>query len=125
MNYCRHLTAGEIKLFVLSRIINRNPFEKGCPLSFIPIYNQFPDERKHEVLDDCKLALSKTFFNKNSADNFWKLFSNVYFTITNNVNCCVEEIYALLDVNVLLWCQDFDVLSLKYFIATVKDGIKI
>ncbi|MEH7470122.1 hypothetical protein V7195_26730, partial [Priestia megaterium] len=34
LNYSRHLTAGEIRLLTISRIINRNLFEKGPPLHF-------------------------------------------------------------------------------------------
>ncbi|WP_228116088.1 hypothetical protein [Fictibacillus phosphorivorans] len=47
LNYYHHLTSGEIKLLVLNRIINRNPFDKGIPFSFIPIYNHFPEEKKN------------------------------------------------------------------------------
>jgi hypothetical protein len=125
LNYYRHLTNGEIKLFVLGRIINRNPFDDGCPLPFIPIYNRFPDEKKTEALDDCKLALSRALFNKNCADNFWRLFSNIYHAITANPAYSVEEIYQALDVALMASCPDFDVLSLKYFISAVKEGIKV
>jgi len=125
LNYCRHLTNGEIKLFVLSRIINRNPFDKGCPLPFISIYSTFPEEQRVEKLDDCKLALSRALFNKNCVDNFWKLFSNIYHTIISNPSCEVEELYRLLDTEIITSCPDFEVLSLKYFIATVKEGITI
>lgn len=125
LNYYRHLTNGEIKLFVLGRIINRNPFDHGCPLPFIPIYTQFPDEKKQEALDDCKLALSRALFNKNCADNFWRLFSNIYHEITTNPSCSVEETYQALDAGLMTACPDFDALSLKYFISTVKEGIKV
>jgi len=125
LNFYRHLTNGEIKLFVLGRIINRNPFDHGCPLPFIPIYNQFPEEKKQEALDDCKLALSRALFNKNCADNFWRLFSNIYHTIISNPSYGVEEIYQILDTSLTASCPDFDVLSLKYFISTVKEGIKV
>lgn len=125
LNYYRHLTNGEIKLFVLGRIINRNPFDQGCPLPFIPIYNQFPEEKRKEALDDCKIALTRALFNKNCADNFWMLFSYIYKLIFLNPNYGVEEIYQNLDMKIASSCYDFDVLSLKYFISTVKEGIKI
>ncbi|MFI8712173.1 hypothetical protein [Brevibacillus brevis] len=124
LNYYRHLTNGEIKLFVLGRIINRNPFAQGCPLPFIPIYNQFPEEKRQEALDDCKLALSRALFNKNCADNFWRLFSNIYHFIVANPTYGLEAIYQNLDMTIATSCPDFDVLSLKYFISTVREGIK-
>ena len=124
LNYLRHMTSGEIKLFVLGRIINRNPFDKGCPLPFIPIYNSFPPEKQHEALDDCKLALSRALFNKNSAENFWQLFGNIYHTIIDNRTDSVESIFGKLNRDKINGCPDFEVLSLKYFIATVMEGLK-
>lgn len=125
LNYYRHLTNGEIKLMVLGRIINRNPFNQGCPIPFIPIFNQFPEEKQQEALDDCRIALSRALFNKNCANNFWELFSNIYHIIINNPTYGVEAIYQNLDENIAISCPDFDVLSLKYFISTVKEGIKV
>jgi len=123
LNYFRHLTNGEIKLFVLGRIINRNPFEQGCPQPFIPIYNQFPPERRKDAFADCQIALSRALFNNNCAESFWKLFSNIYHTIVANPNCDVEKIYHQLDKRTMFECPNFDVLSLKYFIATIMEGI--
>jgi len=125
LNYYRHLTNSEIKLLVLGRIINRNPFDKGCPLPFIPIYTQFPEEKKAEALDDCKLALSKALFNKNCADSFWRLFSAIYYVIVANPTHGVDEIFQCLDTSIITSCPEFEVLSLKYFISTVKEGIKV
>ena len=125
LNYFRHLTTGEIKLFVLGRIINRNPFVLGCPEPFIPIYTQFPEEKRSEALDDCKLALSRALFNKNQADSFWNLFGSVYQTIIDYPSYDVEKLYQALDIDLMDLCPDFDVLSLKYFISTVKEGIKV
>ena len=125
LNYFRHLTSGEIKLFVLGRIINRNPFDKGCPIPFISIYNQFPEEKRVEALEGCKIALVRALFNKNCTDNFWKLFGEVYNIIVQNPNDGIDVIYQKLDNEIKTSCPDFDVLSLKYFIATVKEGIKV
>lgn len=123
--YCRHLTSSEIKLMVLGRIINRNPFEKGVPLSFIPIYSKFPPEKQKETLEDCQLSLSLALFDKNGADNFWNLFENVYHTIISNPKDGVNTIFQKLDKNIINLCPNFDVLSLKYFIASVRDGVQL
>ncbi|EGP7266076.1 hypothetical protein I0L32_002900, partial [Listeria monocytogenes] len=56
LNYLRHLTAGQIKTLVIGRIINRNPFDRGCPLHFVDIYNSFPVETRQEALAECKMA---------------------------------------------------------------------
>ena len=124
LNYCRHLTNNEIKLFILGRIINRNPFEKGVPTSFIPIYSQFPPESQRVNLENCQLALSRALFDKNGADIFWKLLEEVYRIIISNPNDNIDSLFLKLDSDIKNKSTNFDVLSLKYFIAGIKDGVQ-
>ena len=125
LNYCRHLTNSEIRLMTLNRIINRNPVEKNSvPPSFLSIYSLWPSERQREMLDGCVQTLCRALFNKNASAAFWKLFENVYKIIVNNPKFNVQEIYAHLDEDIRNDSPDFDVVSLKYFIANVKDGIQ-
>jgi hypothetical protein len=121
--YYRHLTSGQIKTLVIGRLINKNPFEKGCPVPFIDIYSSFPPEARKDALEECKLAFSRALFNKNCAEEFWTLFNETYNKILDYPDKNVEEIFNLLDKNTKKLCLDFDVLSLKYFIATVKEGL--
>ena len=124
LNYCRHLTNNEIRLFVLQRIINRNPVEKGVPTSFIPIYNTWVPEHQKDMLDECKQALCRALFNKNAANSFWALFESIYNTIIKHPQYDVQQIYLSIDNGVKNASPDFDILSLKYFIAVVKDGVQ-
>lgn len=124
LNYCRHLTSSEIRLFVLQRIINRNPVEKGVPSSFISVYNEWPPEHQRDMLDECKQALCRALFNKNAAKEFWSLFENVYNIVVRNPGFSVQQIYLAIDSDTKNASPDFDTLSLKYFIAVVKDGIQ-
>jgi len=122
--YYRHLTSGEIKTLVIGRLINKNPFEKACPVPFIDIYSSFPPESRKDALEECKIAFSRALFNKNCAEEFWILFNETYNKILDYPNKSVEEIFNLIDRNTKQNCPDFDVLSLKYFIATVKEGLQ-
>lgn len=124
LNYCRHLTNNEIRLFVLQRIINRNPVEKGIPTSFIPIYNTWVPEHQKDMLDECKQALCRALFNKNAANSFWALFESIYNTIIQHPQYDVQQIYLAIDNDTKNASPDFDILSLKYFIAVVKDGVQ-
>ena len=117
IHYCRHLTKSEIKLLVLNRIINWNVIGRGVPLSFIPIYNQFPPQEQRDRLEDCYLGLSKALFNRNHSDDFWALFENIYGAIVTYPSYSVEQIFENLDQQLVNRCYDFDVLSLEYFIA--------
>lgn len=126
LNYCRHLTSNEIRLMTLQRIISRDPLSHGIPVSFISIYNTWPPERKHEMLEDCQSSLCRALFNKNAADGFWYLFENVYQLIVLYPDETVQQLFARLQPlkNCVSRCPDFDVISLKYFISVVKDGIQ-
>jgi len=124
LNHSRHLTAGEIRLLTLSRIINRNLFEQGPPLPFYIILNNIPDERKKDVILESRLALSRALFNKNNANIFWSLFENIYSTIVQNPMDNVNVLYDKLNNDIVEQCYDFEVISLKYFISLIKDGIE-
>ncbi|MGE6551137.1 hypothetical protein ACQKFK_19590 [Bacillus mycoides] len=124
LDYYHHLTSSEIKLLVLGRIINRNPFEKGLPFSFMPTLNKAPEEKRKVVLEDCQLALSMALFNKNLADEFWALFENIYSTISSNPNDNINMIFQKLNPSLVDKCFNFDAISLKYFISIVKDGVQ-
>ncbi|MDO4302014.1 MAG: hypothetical protein Q4D26_11580 [Clostridia bacterium] len=124
LRYFRHLTASDVRLLTLQRIINRNPIEQGVPRSFIPILRKCPPEQENDFIQECQVALSKALFNKNSADEFWALLEDIYNNIITNPRLDVNAIYNLLDKDIKKNARDFDVLSLKYFIAQVKDGIQ-
>ncbi|EFM09975.1 conserved hypothetical protein [Paenibacillus curdlanolyticus YK9] len=123
LDFCHHLTSSEIKLLVLGRIINRNPFDKGLPISFMSTLNRAPEEKRRSVLEDCQIALSRALFNKNRADDFWSLFENIYSIISSNPHDNLNMILSKLD-NEFVNRSDFDAISLKYFISIVKDGIQ-
>lgn len=124
LNYCRHLTSSEIRLLVLQRIINRNPVEKSIPLSFIPIYSTWVPERQKEMIDECKQALCRALFNKSAANQFWALFEEIYNLIVSNPTYTVQQIFLALNKDIRDAAPDFDTISLKYFIAVIKDGIQ-
>ena len=126
LNYCRHLTSSEIRLMTLSRIINRNPMEKGVPISFIQIYSNWPPERQKEMLEDCQAALCRALFNKNMADGFWYIFEKIYHFIIDSPDSSIQELFEKVQKipEVMCKCPDFDAVSLKYFISIVKDGMQ-
>mgnify|MGYP003252088996 CR=1 FL=1 len=126
LNYCRHLTNNEIRLMTLQRIINRDPLSQGIPASFVSIYTAWPPESQREMLEDCQGALCRALFNKNAADGFWNLFENTYRLIVSHPSEPVQNLFTKIQTipNCVSRCPDFDVISLKYFISVVKDGVQ-
>lgn len=125
LNYGRYLTTTEIRLMVLNRILNQKVIGSNVPLSFIEIYNRFPEEKRKNMLEDCQLNLSRALFNSNCQEAFWKLFENIYNIIIKNPLDNIDELYRKLDKSILNRSMDFDTLSLKYFISVIKDGIEL
>lgn len=123
LNFGRHLNSNEIRLLALNRILNQEVINSRPPLSFLDIYNTYPEERRKYLLEDCQHSLSRALFNANEQEEFWRLLDNIYTTILENTNDNVDKIYAKIDKTKLNACSDFDVLAAKYFISVVKDGI--
>ena len=123
LNDGRHLSTNEIRLLVLQRIINTDPLSKGIPGPFSEIYSKFPPETAKDMVEDCKRSLCCALFNKSAAQGFWKMFDTVYGLIQKYPDKTLDFLFSHIDQETKEGCPDFDVLSLKYFIAKVKEGI--
>lgn len=124
LRFFRHLTASDIRLLALQRIINKNPIEQAIPISFMPILRTCPPEREKDFIQECQISLSKALFDKNSAEAFWALLEDIYNIILKNPHLDVNGIFDKVDREIKRNTKDFDTLSLKYFIAQVKDGVQ-
>ena len=125
LNYYRHLKSDEINLLVLSRVINKNPMDQNPTLSFMPILNLIPVEKRKECIEDCRINLARALFDKNAVDFFWDIFEEIYLLIKNNPADDVDQIFSRIDKNLLAQSKTFDTISLKFFIANIKDGVEL
>ncbi len=123
LNYGRYLTTNEIRLLVLQRIINTNPLSQGIPEPFDEIYSKYPKEERKEMLENCKRALCCALFNKTMIQGFWRMLDVVFNLVQKHPNATLDFIFNNIDLEILNGCPDLDAISLKYFIAKVKEGI--
>lgn len=123
LSYGRHLTTSEIRLLVLQRIINSNPLERGTPTPFIEIVSKYPEERRQSMIEQCQRSLCMALFNNSAAQEFWKLFEEIYTLLIEYPERNIDFIYHQIDSSIIDGCPNFDVLSLKYFIAKIKEGV--
>ena len=94
-------------------------------MAFIDILNSFPEERRKEILEDCQNNLARALFNVNEQEEFWRLLESIYCNVLESAKNNIDLIYQNVDRSILKKCTDFDVLTVKYFISVVKDGIQI
>ena len=123
ISYGRHLTTSEIRLLVLERIINSDPLSKGTPTPFIEILSKIPEENRQRTVDECQSSLCRALFNKSAAQGFWKLFEEIYNLLMQYPEKNIDYIFHTVSPDTKNECPDFDVLSLKFFIAKIKEGI--
>jgi hypothetical protein len=122
LNYDRHLSANEIRMMALNRIVSYDILNRGIPEYFFSIYNDYGGDSK-SMLEDCKLNISKTLFDKNNTESFWELFCNLYDVLTSNKELSINEAYLLLDKTALNRVQFLDILSVKFFMSIIKEAI--
>lgn len=125
ISYGRHLTVMEIRMLVLNRILTREVVGERLPVSFMPIFNKYPEEHRKNLLEDCQLDFSKALFDTTMQDVYWKLFEEVYKLVTENPTDDINTLFNKLDTDLKNRCIHFNVLSLKYFIAKLKDGLDL
>lgn len=123
LNYCRHLTISEIKLFIMQRILNWDFLKQGVPPAFFEVIKFFPPESANEKLEECQQACCRALFNNNCSDGYWRFFGTVVDEINKDRNASVNEIYSRIPDCILDACPDLETLSFKYFIAVIKGGV--
>lgn len=123
-SYGRCIKRSAIETLVVSRLINGNPFERDIPTSFRPFLETIPPENDSEVIEDCRLAISRQLFDKNNAIAFWRLVDEAVASLRNNPEQSVEEVFSKIKLTTLEDCTHLDPLAAKYFIAIVKDGLE-
>lgn len=121
--YNRHLTSQEIRMMALNTFVNNDLMQKGITPSFMNVYNKIPQTEQKNTLEDCKLALAKTLFDKNNNDSFWDVFSDMYNTIMKNPTKEIDVLFKMLDKKILNKLNYLDIMSAQYFLAIIKDGI--
>ena len=122
-SYKKHLTSNELKMMVLSRLIHKHGVDYN-PISFSIVLNEYKGEYdKKEILDDCKDSMARIMCDKNNEDAYWDLFKDICDVTIKNPTYTVNEIYNLLDSQKINKIQFLDIISTKFFIALVKDGV--
>lgn len=114
----------DIELLVIQRILNRDFLNDDAPKSFNSYLDQIPDEEDpDEIVENCRHAIYRQFFDKNNSEAFWMLLDEVVAMIDNSNQQDIEAIYDQLNIETRKACTHLERRSCLYFIATIKDGL--
>ena len=75
------------------------------------------------MIEECQRCLCMALFNNSAAQGFWRLFEEIYTLLMKYQDKDIDFIFQKIDGNIVGECPNFDVLSLKYFIAKIKEGL--
>lgn len=123
--YDKYFRVDDIQMLILNRICF-NDFlnnEHAIPRYFHSIYSNIDETIRNDVLEDCFNDVIKVLMDKNNRDSFWCLFENVITAIKNNPTKSIDEIYEMLDQEILKNIPFLDFLSAKYFISLLKERL--
>jgi hypothetical protein len=128
--YNRHLKVNDIKIMVLSRLLNKNSLtDVAIPISFANFVTSLgkSDGDTKDLIEECKDNLFRMICDKNNAGAYWDLFAEIceFAISTNSQKYSIENIFDKLDRAKITKISFLDRNSTLYFIALVKDSIKI
>lgn len=123
--YNRVLKRSDIILLAIARIINTNPLTQGVPRPFLPIYNGIEPDEADGFLEDCQNDLAKQMCSVNESAAFWRLLAEIVTVIHSNPDADIGSIYHSIKPDVLEGCSQLNAMSHQYFIAIVKEGLKV
>ena len=75
------------------------------------------------MIEQCHRSVWISLFNNSAEHGFWKLFEEIYTFLMKYPNRNIAFIFQQIADVVIDECPNFDVLSLKYFIAKIKEGL--
>lgn len=121
----RVLERRNIELLIIQRVINYDLMKSGSPSSFNEYLHSMPPEDEDVILENCQQHINLQFFDKNSKEAFWDLLDNIVSELTNDHDADINTIFDRLDEKKMLACQQLNKQSVLYFIANIKDHLKL
>ncbi|MBO4643464.1 MAG: hypothetical protein J5716_02520 [Alphaproteobacteria bacterium] len=123
VKYKKHITNYEIKMLVLSRLIHKNGIN-NTPTCFWPILEGMGDLEKNEIIEECQDCMARIICDTNNRVAYWDLFEDIYKQVARHPEDTVDYIYGLVNADKINKVQFLNIMSTKFFIALVKDGLR-
>lgn len=123
----RSLTTEQLQVFVLNRFVGGDIFNnlRKCPSSYVRFTRRFKDDEVEDHIYEQNAALSRAFFDKNNQKYFWKLFSAIFQSLSNNNKSItdVTDVMNNIRKKMIDKVEHMDTDSTRFLVAIVRDGI--
>ena len=124
MNFERHIKTNDIHMLIVNRFVGVDLFNQNMmPIPFIGEANGLDPEDLADLVQDCKSNISRAFFNKNSKDEFWKVFDSIITLLNENRSQSIRDIYQGINQKILSRMSLLDESSVLFLTALIKDGL--
>lgn len=124
LQFKKYISRDQIVALLINRLIGIDLFNNiSIPIEFTQYTKDLSFEDMRDLVQDCNSDLCRTYFNKNNRINTWYLLEAVIKEILSNKNMSVDDIAMNISVTTLNNVPTLKPISLKFFIARVKDGL--
>lgn len=121
----KFISRDQILTLVINRIVGIELFDNlSIPINFIQYVQNMELEDIKDLVLNCNSALSRTFFNKNNKNYIWHLLEFIIKKIMLAPKTCVNDVFVAIPECTRNKVPTLDEVSIKFFIARVKDGLE-
>lgn len=124
LQFKKYISRDQIVALLINRFVGIDLFNNiSIPIEFTEYTKDLNFEDTRDLVQDCNSDLCRTYFNKNNKINTWYLLEAVITEILAHKNMSVDDIAINIPVSILSNVPTLPPISLRFFIARVKDGL--
>lgn len=121
--YDRILRSKEIRLMVLNTFINHDVMNTPAPQSFYQLLHRFDGLKQKDIVEDCKLQISRLLYDKTYTDEFWDLLDLICETVADNKALTVKQTFDIISDRDAVNNPRLDDYTVQYIISVMKEAL--
>lgn len=121
--YDRILKSKEIRLMVLNTFINHDVMNTPAPQSFYQILHRFDGLKQKDIVEDCKLQISRLLYDKTYTDEFWELLDLICGVVADNKLLTVKQTFDIISDRNAVKNPRLDDYTVQYLISVMKEAL--
>ncbi|MDO5138968.1 MAG: hypothetical protein Q4D71_11000, partial [Oscillospiraceae bacterium] len=122
--YDRIMRTKEIRLMVLNTFINHDVMNTPAPQAFYQLLHRFDGLKQKDIIEDCKLQISKLLYDKTYTDEFWDLLDLICETVAENRTLTVKQAFDLISGEKAVNNPRLDDYTVQYLISVMKEALQ-